>query len=371
MHKSDNRFNQWKVSGGKDWRPMLRGILGDNVLRKHELMARNAFLSVPTRFWTYPTTSGSAVSLGTIQTNDKFNLGIVNQWNLRLGQTGNTFIPGDTASAKLAIVPPGVTFDFMESLPGASANETALWTSLAKYGDQRPILHYEIGEYKNVRFLQTPNDQFGFNPNVLYNTGAISKQYAVTAPINTGDGSPDPETKAVDDIWYVGQKGVTHNITLEAVTGLSVGDIITIHLKRTSAYGVTGGVDPLDGKKIERRIVEINGNTISLDRPIMRPFVTPQTGKSITGNTMVTFYALVTKARHIGVVMVFGSREGIQGHTYQPIQFYEPKPIDDFDSVYRVTWDEVLGLNVADPNMFECHFCAVTLAKQGGIIQPY
>ena len=100
MHKSDNRFNQWRVSGNRDWRPLIRGILGDNVLRKHELLARNAFLSVPTRFWTFP---GTATSLGTIAIGDKFDISMVNQWNLRLGQTGMTFVPGAVANAKVAI----------------------------------------------------------------------------------------------------------------------------------------------------------------------------------------------------------------------------------------------------------------------------
>src|SRR5512138_3612875 len=37
MHESSNIFQQWKMSGSRDWRPLLRGLLGANVIRKHEI----------------------------------------------------------------------------------------------------------------------------------------------------------------------------------------------------------------------------------------------------------------------------------------------------------------------------------------------
>jgi len=83
-----------------------------------------------------------------------------------------------------------------------------------------------------------------------------------------------------------------------------------------------------------------------------------------------TLYAFVTKARHIGMVVVMGSRGGILGGVGKPIEFYEPKPIDDFESVWRYTWDAHVGYNIWDPNLFEVHFCALTLPKAGGLISP-
>ena len=377
MHKSDARFNQFIANGSRDWRPLLRGALGDNILRKHEILSRNVFMNGPKTYWTFADAAGAGHdAIGDLTSSDVFSPSIVNAWNLRLGNTGNTFIPGAVANAKLAIIPPGVKFDLFEALPAASANEAALWRDVMIYGSQTPILNYEIGTFKNVRFVEAPNDDYGINPNVLYNTGVISFQHAVTAPIKMGDGAPDPETTAVDGIFYVGQKGVTHYIQLEAfgASDYAVGDIVTIHVKRSSAYGVTNGVDPLDGKLIHRRIVAIDaGNDrLSFDRPIMRNLTAAfyDAAGSVTTAAAGTFYGFVTKARHIGFVLVLGSNAGVVGKVVEPIQFHNPAPVDDFESVWRLTWDAVMGWNVKDPHYFECHFCAVSLPKPGGIIAP-
>ena len=165
---------------------------------------------------------------------------------------------------------------------------------------------------------------------------------------------------------------MTHYIQLESFTNgdFAYGDIVTIHVKTTNAYGVTGGVDPLDTMKIERRVVAVDNTNkrISFDRPILKNFASPFVGKSVTGNTDGTFFAFVTKAKHIAFNLVMGSRGGVQARVYQPINFYEPKPIDDFESVYRATWDSIFGYQIADPHAFEVHFTAVSLPTPGGVI---
>jgi hypothetical protein len=162
LHESSNIFQQWKMSGGRDWRPLLRGLLGQSVIRKFELLARNIYLRGPKSFWTFADAdAGGNADWNDIVAADTFQLGIVNEWNLRLGNTGSPVIPGDMASAKLAIMPPGVVFDFMESLAASSANEEAMWRDAHLYSGK--LLRYEIGSYKNVRFIQHPNDKFGQN----------------------------------------------------------------------------------------------------------------------------------------------------------------------------------------------------------------
>lgn len=369
LHESSNIFQQWKMSGGRDWRPLLRGLLGQSVIRKMELLARNAFLSGPKEFWTY---SGTATNWATIGTADTFELEIVNEWNLRMGNTGSPVIPGDMASAKVSIMPPGVVYDFYSTLAAASSNEQAMWRDAQLYAGRE--LRYELGSYKGVRFIQHPNDKFGVNNSVLYNCGAISKQFGVTLPIHMGDGSPDPETTKVDDVWMVGQKSVVHYVQLEnfADGDYAVNDIVTIHVDTTTAYGVTNGVNPLSGKTIQRRVVAVDhtNNRLSFDRPVMFNYESSFSGTSVSGAAGV-FYAYVTKARHIGMVLTMGSRGGILGEVARPMKFYEPKPIDDFESVWRYVWDIVAGYNIWEPNLFEVHFCAVTLPKVGGVIAPY
>lgn len=372
LHESSNIFQMWRMSGGRDWRPLLRTILGQNVVRKFEMLARNAFLLSPTSFWTYAwDNSDRPTSFASIESTDKFNIDIVNEWHLRLGNTGTPVVPGDTAAAKVAIMPPGVVYDFMTSLAAASTNEAAMWRDAKLYGGQE--LKYELGSYKGVRFVQVPNDRYGMNHSILYNCGAITKQYGVNAPIEMGDGAPDPETTKVDSVWYVGQKAVTHYIQLEdfADQDFLVNDIVTIHVARTASYGVTNGVNPLSGKTIQRRVVSVDhsNNRLAFDRPIMFNYTAPFNATSQSG-AAGTYYAFVTKARHVGMVLVMGSRGGIMGEVARPIKFYEPKPIDDFESVWRYVWDIVAGYNLWDPHMFELHFCAVSLPKPGGVITP-
>jgi hypothetical protein len=359
LHESENIFQMWKQSGGRDWRPLLRGVLGNNVRRKIEMVSRNAYLKGPKEFWTY---GGSATDFGTLSDTSKFGLDIANQWNLRLGNTGSPIIPGDSASAKLAILPPGAIYDFQASLAAASSNEAALYTQARLYQGALP---YEIGTYKNIRFMEVPNDNYGQNNGVLYNAGAIFAQAEVKAAITAGDGCPNPETTAVDETWYVGQKDVTHYVQLDTgqAADFAKNDYVTIHSVRTSAYGVTNGVDPLSGKTIHRRVVVVDtdNDRLSFDRPIMKAYSTD------LGSTV---YAYVTKAQHIGFVLVLGSRGGILGNVNRPIKFYEPKSIDDFESIYRYVWDIIAGMNVWEPNLFECHFISVTLPKPGGLTSP-
>lgn len=360
LNKTSNIFQQWRASGSRDWRPLLRGVLGNNVVRKIELISRNAYLRAPKAYWTY---GGDATSIGTLVAADTFNLAIVNAWNLRLGNTGSPVIPGQAAAVKVAIVPPGVIYDFFSGLAAASANESSMWRDATLYQEK---LRYEIGTFKNVRFVEVPNDKYGLNNAVLYNTGAIQYQTTVSSAITAGDGSPDPEALAVDEVWKVGQQDVNHFIQLANTTDMSqfnIGDIVTLHTVRTDAYGVANGVDPLSGRTIHRRVVlkDTGGFTLSFDRPVMRNYSTALS----TG-----VYGYITKGLHIGFILVLGSRGGIMGNVNKPIEFYEPRPIDDYESVWRYVWDIIAGWNVWEPNLFECHFVPVSLPKPGGIIVP-
>jgi len=369
LHKHENVFTQWQKSGGRDWRPLLKGVLGNDILRKHEILSRNIYLRSPQERWTY---AGGATNFANIGADDLFNLDIVIDWNFRLGNTGSPVIPGASAAAKVSVIPPGVTYSMRRGLKTATTNEAQMWRDAQIYAGN--ALRYEIGEYSSVRFIEAPNDKFGINPAVLYNVGAITKQFGVTEPIKMGDGAPNPETTKVDDVWSVGQKNVTHYIQLEAYAeGEFVrNDLVTIHIRRTNAYGVTGGVDPLDGWAIQRRVVQADfgNNRLVFDRPILANYNVPQTGSSVTGATPGTFYAWVTKGRSIGMCLTLGARGGVLGAVAQPLAFYEPKPIDDFESVWRYSYDTILGHNIWEPNYFELHFCAVPLPKVGGIQEP-
>ena len=210
--ETSNIFQMWKLGKGgqRDWRPVLRGLLGQNVIKKMEILSRNAYLNGPSDWHTF---AGDATSIGTIGDNDRFGIEAANQWNLRLGQTGTPVVPGDVAAAKLCIVAPGAVYDFQESLKTANSSDANMWKTSIEYSGMH--LRYEIGAYKNIRYVQAPSDRYGINPAVLYNCGAIVHQTKVTAPINMGAGSPNPDDEVVDGVWRVGQSNVTHYIQLD------------------------------------------------------------------------------------------------------------------------------------------------------------
>jgi hypothetical protein len=360
LSDTSNYFQMWNLSGGRDWRPLLRNVLGNNVRRKIEMLARNAYLSGPMDYWTF---ANGGHSFNDLDADSKFGLSIVNEWNLRLGNTGSPVVPGDMAAAKLTMIPPGALYDFMSELQFAGSGENGLWTTARIYKDP---LKYEIGTYKNVRFMEVPNDTFGYNSSILYNAGRIEIQAEVSAAITAGDGAPDPETTKVDEVWLVGQNDVTHWIQLAGgtdMTQFAKNDMVTLHSVRTSRYGVTNGVDILSGKTIVRRVIVIDeaNHRLSFDRPVMRNY-------NVEVSTGV--YAYVTKGMHVGFCLTLGSRGGVVANVNRPIQFYEPMPYDDFKSIWRFVWDIKAGFNMWNPSLFECHFVAVSLPKPGGIITP-
>ena len=368
LHKSSQYFQMWRLSAGRDWRPLLRGVLGNNVRRKIEAVSRNSFLKGPKTYWTY---GGNATNWNTLGTDDKFSLEQVNRWNMGLSQTGTPVVPGGLLTEKLCIIPPGAVFDFQESLAGAANNQASMWRDATLY-QGREALRYELGTFKNVRFIEAPNDRYGFNPAVLYNCGAIIKQVTIIAAVNPGDGSPDPDVDAdaVDGVWHVGQKDVKHYISTSSFTAtdFKVNEIVTIHTLRTNAYGVTNGVNPLSGKTINRRVVkvaiddDVSGSEtyrLSFDRPIMSKYTTDLGG---------TVFGYVTKGANVGFCLAVGAGGGMHGNLNQPLAFYEPRPVDDFDSVWRYTWDMLGGIDVFEPSTFEPHFVSVTLPKPGGVI---
>jgi hypothetical protein len=364
LHENSNLYQRWVMNGTRDWRPLLQGLLGNNFVRKHELLSRNSFLMQPKNFWTF---ANGRANFSQLQSSDTFNMDITVDWNFRVGHTGSPVIPGDQAAAKLAIMPPGCVYAMRKTLASTANNEAQMWRDAQLYAGE--ALKYEIGQINGIRFQQTPQDRFGENPSVLYNAGVIAVQYAVIAPINMGDGSPDPESSNVDDkvdeVWAVGQKDVVHYIQLEAdadMSQFSLGDIISIHTQKTADFGVTDGVEFRSGKTIQRRIVQIDSvnKRLSFDRPVLFNYIKAFVGTP-HGGSSTTMYAYVTKARHVGFVLVLGSRGGIMGKVDRPVRFMEPKPVDDKNTMSSLNSENCWKTRVT----YNCHSVATNGKRDG------
>jgi hypothetical protein len=220
---------------------------------------------------------------------------------------------------------------------------------------------------------------------VLWNAGNLTKQVAVTSPIKWGDGAPDPEVDAaVDGVYYPGQSsaGITHYIQCSAFAASEfvAGDVISIHVKRQGTgageinYGITDGVDFLDGKTVTMEIYEVDAvnNRLVFRQPMTEEFVdafsyASLNGSSATGNA----YAFITSAQHIHPVYVYAATNPVMYVSrLQPdgshIEYHQPSDDNvDFPSVVRFTANWYAEFNQWAPQLTEIIFCAAPFANTG------
>lgn len=348
FHEYDDIITYWKANPGKGWAGILRGQLGQHMVDVHDLLVRNAFFNLPFQYIV-----GGGSDFSAVGTSDLMDLTISDEiWlgmayrnvpmaidpNLPMGGNGNLF----------CITTPGVVFDLQQ---GLSADKGFI--PVLKYVDPKRIMNYEVGQYKGVRYIQTPRA-------MLWNCGAITSQFSIGAAVTAGDGAPDPETTQVDSTYYVGQKGITHYIQLNTsdLSGINVGDILTIHLDRTSDYGIANGVDFNDGKLHVRRVVAVDdtNDRLTFDLPIMVDLDTDLGGG---------VYGYVTKGRHIHTSTYIGGPDAVIGGIGRPPVVKAPPPVDDFMQIFRFSWNGYEGYNTYRPEVAEVVFSAGSIRVVG------
>lgn len=350
-HVYDDIITYWKNGGSSASviRAIINDKLGQHMIDVQDMLARNAFLSVPHKLY-----AGGGSSFADLESDNTLSTKDLGEIHLGMKYRGVPYAQSANGNVGtiVCITSPGVIYDLqMQTDP-----KDWLWPMA--YADPSRLLNYEVGTYKNVRFVETPKA-------TLFNAGVQTIQATVSVAINAGDGSPDPETTAVDQTYYVGQPGATHYITLTAgtdMTKFAVNDIVTIHSQRTNAHGVTNGVDFRDGTVTNRRIVAIDaGNRrLSFDQPIMIDF-------TVALDTNV--YAYVTKGRHVHAAIFVGGSDGIVMGIGRAPRLHTPVMIDDFDSIYRFSWDSYQGYNMYNPNVLETIFVSASFRNVGPMLQ--
>lgn len=337
----DDMVTYWRQNGTAGVRRIMRGALGQHMIDVLDLLARNAYLkgAYDSGYLMY---QGSASDFSGIATTDTFDVNIA--LDIWLGMSYRRIAaargPNGAQNNIICYTTPGVIYDIQK---GTNSDE---WIEVHKYADQETLLKYEVGSYKNVRFVQSPKL-------VLWNAGTIEAQGLVDAAIHAGDGAPDPDTTKVDSVYEVGQTstGIVNYISVGswgtgAVSNIEVNDMITIHLTRTSAYGVANGVNPFEGTSHVRRVVGVSSSPdrIVLDQPIMVDMAT-DLGAGV--------YAYVTKGRNVHASIFIGAPQGIVSGVAMPPRLHTPPPVDDFEMVQRFSWDAYIGHQTYAPEVFE------------------
>jgi hypothetical protein len=356
--KYDTFILQWRKNGLSGLRDINRVHLATAMVRHLDRLAFKAFLEGTwhmfgkqwdkTNFASLnatPDSNGRGADDYDAWTGDEIFLGMHTR-----DQHGAVDAVGGLGANVVALTTPGTIY---------SIQRDPAWKSVNQYANPSAALRYEVGAFRNVRYL--PNiDQ------VLWNAGNITMQGVIHEPLYPGSGA----ARTVDANREVGQEnleyagqGAKRFIQLDPAMPLAdfqqfkVDDYITIHRTRMSNLnprwsmsGVQDGVDPFEGTNMERRIVSVDeaNRRISVDKPILSEYYMLDMGGTVFG--------YITKGVNIHpTIFLTGPNACVAGVTQSP-QTYTPRPFDDFEAYWRVAWDAYLKYQIWNDHAVEVCF---------------
>lgn len=365
IHEFDE-INSRFSRGSPQWiLAILRERLMNSITQTHEKIARDMIFDYAQfkfladgNAWSLGTydfstlTGSSSYQIG-LQFCDDVKLRLIErsrQWTQRVGNWANPIpnFPGDS----MVMTTPNVIYDLWNSPEGDWVQE------LRGLGDER-IINGGSFRYKGMTFI----DNYWLT---LFNAGPVTKQVGVTSPINWGDGAPDPDTSMVDNIFIVGQghDDLKHYVQCTDFdsTDFYAGDMVSIHISRTSSWGVTNGCDFLDGKTLTAMVysADASSNQLVFSEPIIEEYL-----ESFNDSTHGAIYAYITKARHVHPVLIVAARGMATFAARRPVRIYNPIDDADLPGVERVTWDEYGGKNRWNPYIYEVIFVNASDTRSG------
>lgn len=366
-------------------RQMLRAQMGNDIVAQTERISRDGIISHAQHLFLY---NGTAWALGTADfshiprnASGLFDVKLLEEVALRMAyrceDTRKQW--GDYTQPV-----PGAQFRGSVLIMTTTGTYWGIWNSeeqdfmidLRQLQDERIINGGEVQYRKFSTIVDT-----GAGALVLWNAGTQDKQVAVTRPIKFGDGAPDPDIGPVDSVFYAGQSSVatTHYIqcTDLGTSQFAKGDMVSIHIARTADWGITDGVDFLDGQTMVAEVysVDEDNERLTFREPLTAQYedafdYTTLQGAASAGQA----YAFITKAQHIHPVFIVASRESVQYvRRRQPdgslIEFNRPSDSNvDFPSIERVTANWYGGTNAWEPDFVEIMFCAAPFANRAGVV---
>ncbi len=347
-HEYDDIITFWKKNQAGGMRAILQDQLGQHMVTVHDYLIRNAFLALPFKNFV-----GGGSDFSDVDTDDLMTLQQAEDMWLGFGYRDvpmamDPNFPMANGGQLVCVTSPGVIFDVRQGV-----TDNVDWIPIIKYVKPELAFRYEVGALYGTRYVSTPRA-------TLWNAGAILAQAPIAGAVTAGDGSPDPESTAVDGTFYVGQKAATHSITMDTDfqdSDFAVGYIVTVHVDRTNGNGITNGVDFTDGKLHVRRIVALTDEvSVSFDKPIMVDMSTDLGGG---------VYGYITKGRHVHTSTFIGGPDAVVGGVGRPPVVKSPPPVDDFEQVFRFSWNGYEGFNTFNPDVAEIVYSAGTIRVVG------
>jgi hypothetical protein len=376
VHEFDE-LNRRFGAGTRLWfLQVLRTRLMQQMKETHEKLARDAlhdfalhqFLAEGTKF-----VAGTA-DFSTIDTTStyKIDVKLLEQVRLRMAERAMDYTqewgtyaspvpnwPGDI----LVITTPNVLYDLWNTEEGQFMRD------LRELQDER-IINGGVARWRGITFVETMWAR-------LWNCGTLTKQVAVTSPINFGDGATDPDSGTVDNVYYEGQStdNITHYVQCSdlGTSQFAAGDRVTIHTARFAStdYGITDSVDWTDGDTFDAEIYSVDetNERLTFRQPIPYEYTKAFRYTTLNGSTVTadTAYAFVTKAQDIHPMYIIGTRGMHTWAARTGIRVHD-NLVDDADlpGIFRVTWDEYGEMNRWNLDVYEIIYCAASTAGGGG-----
>lgn len=367
FERYDPLINMWRANGAGGFvEGILNQVLGNTIVWTHEKLCRDAIIN-NTAVQTFAGGATDASAMGAVSSN-KFDIRELRKVALRLSIRArfalqnwgdyNDPVPGN--NDKLMITTPGVMFDLNDQMD-------AEWMqNLRDLKDQR-IINGGVVRYQGWTIVETWDA-------ALWNMGMITRQVGVTLPIVAGDGAPDPTVGPVG-VWYVGQasSNIKHYVQCTDLgTGqFHAGDFITLHVARTTKFGVADGCDYMDGRSLLMEVLSVDevNERLVFRMPVMGDYQDGFVSTSLAGvaQAAATYYAYITTGAHINPAYLFGARNGNFFAIRQQVKLHTPAPIDDLEMVQRVAWDLYGGMNNWQPDLNEINYVRASFANRGDV----
>lgn len=357
LHEWDDLITYWQKDNVRGLKRIVNSGLGTMMTQVLDRLARNAFLQAP--YALFGQSNSATANFSTIDSWANHKITTEHLDKIRLGMATRgvpfTVMPQGSftgAGDIVCITSPGVILDLINEA-GEAAGRFNRFIDVMEYADPTRIIRGEIGTYRKVRFIETERA-------ILYNAGEIYHQATITESHTAGDGVP---TSKVDKVRIMGQpSGVKNYIQVNDASGFSVGDIVTIHVSRSNEWGITNGLDLNDGYAYERKVVAVDtgANQINIDYPLM---------EDLTTNLGGGVYGYVTRARNIHTAIFLGGMDGVVAGVGKAPFIRTPPPVDDYESMYRISWKTHMGYQLFEPEVFEVLYLPASDREGSGFIR--
>lgn len=371
LHRESQLFSYWELNGGGTGFgliPIINRQLGQVIVDHFDLLARNAYFSNPNRMFGLNSASSFAgIDPSGGGTSDKMTTELIDNVWLGMRDRPMPFSvlpqPYPMGNEIICITTAGCVHDLKREVGTSGALS---FVEAQRYQQNTPLITGELGMYRGIRFIDNQLAK-------LENCGRVTAQTTITAAVVPGDGAADPATTLVEGVRRVGQPGATHYITVASTTGFEKNQRITIHRYRHDSTtllargyrGVLNGVDYEDPMALVIEIDSVlNSTTLILKEPYM---MTMDNGKGLEANLGGGVYGYVTYAQNIHTALFLTPNNSgiIAGVAQQPI-LYTPKPNDDYESMYRVSYDFYVKYAVWEPRVFQMAFLVGANARFAG-----